>query len=62
MQVTAQYADTTVTPVISQYIALPNAASASAQPVSNVGVVQPQAPDGALASMGQSALSSIKFF
>lgn len=49
LQVTAQY---TTTPV-----QLPNSQSSSALPTSNVGAVNPQAPDSALSSTGNSALS-----
>lgn len=49
-EVTAQYAQNAVQ--------LPNAQSGAAQPVSNVGSVQPQNPDSQLATQGGLALSS----
>jgi hypothetical protein len=62
IQVTAQFANTAVSPLasgVTQYIALPNAQSDSAQPYSNVGTVQPQDPNSALAASGQLALLSV---
>jgi hypothetical protein len=43
-------------------IQLPNAQSAAAQPTSNVGTVQPQAPTSQQAQDGQSAMASTNFY
>jgi hypothetical protein len=52
-----------IIPVTAQYtttaVQLPNAQSAAAQPVSNVGSVQPQAPSSQQSQQGAAALSSL---